>query len=187
MSGKKPKSPLSLGYRPGLSHDSRNDLGYGRVSGKFHVPRASGAQFPYSQNDEYGEDIDAEPDKETLVKIRNKLATPGLSGDFLIGRTADHSSFASGNRPVAIGEGISTGLVPFPGMYKKRMQAGGGVTSPKAITPGSPKRTGTYRGWSHAPSQGNFEQDYLEYDEESAALDKAKRIVRNILKVQNNK
>ena len=178
-----PRLPLSLGQRPGLSHDARVDLGYGTTKAKFHEPRLKADEFPYSVDDH--EDIDLELDDTTLLKISNKHATPYKSSDHLIGRSADHSSLANGNRPVAIGESlaVASGLVPFPNMYKKRVQVGGGVNSPKTIAPGQYNRTGTYRGWSHAPI--DLQAD-LSYDDEATeddlALKKVRKLVRSVLK-----
>ena len=74
-------------------------------------------------------------------------------------------------------------MVPFPGMYKKRMQVGGGVNSPTLIGPGQYNRTGTYRGWSHAPVDMSVDLQYDdEIEPEELALKKVKKIVRSILK-----
>ena len=172
-----PRLPLSLGQRPGLSHDGRIELGYGTTN------QSSSETDTISVDDH--EDIDLELDDTTLLKISNKHATPYKSSDHLIGRSADHSSLANGNRPVAIGESlaVAAGLVPFPNMYKKRVQAGGGVNSPKTIAPGQYNRTGTYRGWSHAPI--DLQAD-LSYDDEATeddlALKKVRKLVRSVLK-----
>ena len=179
----KPRLPLSLGQRPGLSHDVRSDLGYGIAQDKFHKSRKQGAEFPYTVDKH--EEVDLEVEEEVLKKILNKYDTPYKSSDHLIGRSADHSARVNGNKPTAIGEstGIAKGLVPFPAMYKKRAQVGGGVNSPTLIQPGQYNRTGTYRGWSHAPI--DLEAD-LSYDEETTeddmALKKIRKLVRSVLK-----
>ena len=90
---------------------------------------------------------------------------------------------ANGNHPIALGEASGVSLVPFPGMYKKRLQVGGGVNSPKLVSPGQYNRTGTLKGWSKAPVDAHSP---LEYDEdtslEDAALKKVRKIVHSILK-----
>tara|TARA_B100001094_G_C18167950_1_gene793288 strand:- start:708 stop:1280 length:573 start_codon:yes stop_codon:yes gene_type:complete len=177
-----PDLPLSLGQRPGLSHDSRSGLGYGLSKDKLHKPRIKGSSFPYTDPDE-AEEVDLEISDEDLEKIANKMATPFKSHDSLIGRTADPFAMANGNARVGVAEATAKGLVPFPNMYKKRMQAGGGVNSPKLVAPGQYNRTGTLQGWSRAPIDTHSP---LEYDEdtspEDVALKKVRKLVRSILK-----
>lgn len=180
-------SPGSLGYRPGLSHDSRTDLGYATTKQKFHAPRQKGSSFPYEEEPDPIDDLE-EPalDYETLKKIDNKVSTPYNSHDSLIGRTADSFYLIGGNSRVAIGEAVAKGMVPFPGMYKKRIQVGGGANSPKLVAPGQYNRTGTYRGWSHAPIPADeiihkSEDDYVESTDEDN-VEKVRSIVRSILK-----
>lgn len=178
-----PRLALSLGHRPGLSHDARKDLGHGMAMDKFHKPRQSSSEFPYIEDDK-SVDVELTIDPEILQKINNRIATPYKSDDSLIARSADHSSRVNGNQRIAIGENaVASGMVPFPGMYKKRMQAGGGVNSPKLISPGQYNRTGTYRGWSKAPVDMAAD---LEYDEQTSQeelpLKKVRKLVHFILK-----
>ena len=178
-----PRSPLSLGHRPGLSHDARTDLGHGVNVDKFHKARYSNDSFPYAEDDE-AVDVELGIDLAVLQKIGNKIDTPYKSDDSLMARSADHSSRVNGNQRVAIGENaVAAGMVPFPGMYKKRMQAGGGANSPKLISPGQYNRTGTYRGWSKAPVDMAAD---LEYDEQTSPeelpLKKVRKLVHFILK-----
>ena len=173
-----PRNPLSLGQRPGLSHDSRTGLGYGLAQDNFHSARSNSQEFPYSEDDH--EEVELDITDDVLTKIVDKIATPYKSSDHLIGRSADHSAKVSGNSPVAIGEGVAkNSLVPFPNMYKNRLQIGGGVNSPKTISPGQYNRTGTYRGWSHAPvGLVDTEDD----NGEDPALEKIRKLVKNVLK-----
>ena len=180
-----PSSPVSLGPRPGLSHDSRSDLGYGTSKTKFHAARPKGSEFPYDTPVEE-EEVDLGLTPSQVKKIRNKVSTPFKSSDFLIGRSIDHVTVANGNHPVALGEASGKSLVPFPGMYKKRMQVGGGVNSPKLVSPGQYNRTGTDRGWSHAPIPLDTEpkgEDDLTPDENN--LEKIRDIVKSILKANS--
>ena len=177
----KPNSPVSLGPRPGLSHDGRVELGYGTSKTKFHAARPKTGTFPYDEPSEE-EDVDLRLTADQVKKVRSKISTPFKSSDFLIGRSADHVTVANGNHPVALGEVSGRSLVPFPGMYKKRMQVGGGVNSPKLVSPGQYNRTGTDRGWSHAPIPLDTEPkggDDLSPDEEN--LEKIRDIVKTIL------
>ena len=71
-----PDLPLSLGQRPGLSHDARKDLGHGIAVDKHHKPRTAAASFPYTTDDQEVADVELEIDAELLKKIVNKIATP---------------------------------------------------------------------------------------------------------------
>jgi len=177
-----PDLPLSLGQRPGLSHDSKTGLGYGLSKDSFHAPRSKGGSFPYVEPDNE-EEVDLEISLDDLEKIVNKIATPFKSSDSLIGRSVDPFAMANGNARVGIGEATAKGLVPFPNMYKKRIQVGGGVNSPKLVAPGQYNRTGTLQGWSRAPID---KLSTLEYDEDTSsedqALKKVRKLVRSILK-----
>lgn len=175
-----PDSPASIGKRPGVSHDSRADLGYATTKAKFHSPRPKASTFPYSE-EVSDEDPDLEDmDTETAQKISNKISTPYSSHDSLMPRSADHLSLIGGNSRVGIAEAVAKGMVPFPGMYKKRVQSGGGANSPKLIAPGQYNRTGTYRGWSHAPVPADDIGGIDNIDDEH--LEKVRNVVRAILK-----
>ena len=183
-----PFQPLSLGQRPGLSHDTKKDLGYGISKEKFHQSRKNATAFPYIDDEEYDIDsIDVEEDPVILKKISNKLGTQNVA-DSLIGRSADKFAMANGNIRVGIGEQAKNSLVPFPNMYKKRLQVGGGVNSPKLISPGQYNRTGTYRGWSKAPVPldvdlgGKHEAHDDEETSELEALDHVRQVVRSVLR-----
>jgi hypothetical protein len=180
--GASPDSPISLGQRSGLSHDGRTDLGYASTSQKFHSPRAKGSSFPYSEEVEEDDIEELEIEDSTAQRINNKIATPYKSSDHLIGRSIDHSSLVGGNSRVAISEAVAKGLVPFPGMYKKRIQVGGGANSPKLVSPGQYNRTGTYRGWSHAPIPAEDMIQKNDDDSDNENLEKVRNIVRSILK-----
>ena len=175
--------PLSLGSSPGRSYDSRTGLGYGLTKNTYHNARQQNQAFPYIEDDSVTDDLeDLDLQINVLQQIKNKIDTPYKSADSLIGRSIDRVSMAGGNRPVAIGETTGTGMVPFPGMYKKRTQTGGGVNSPKLVAPGQYNRTGSSRGWSHAPVNNSVDIDYVEYDKEDVSLKRARKIVRKVLK-----
>ena len=148
-----PTNPLSFGQRQGLGAytDTRSDLGYGKSVDKFHKPRSKGGAFPYTEEDQYAEadNLEEIEDEELLRKFVNKIMTPGKSDDSLIGRSADRDAKVNGNKPIgpSLGE-AGVGMVPFPNMYKKRVQVGGGVNSPTAISPGGYQRSGSKKGWS---------------------------------------
>ena len=189
-----PTQPLSFGRRRGLGAytDTRSDLGYGKSVDRFHKPRSKGGAFPYTDEDPYaGSDGSEEiEDEELLRKFVNKIMTPGKSDDSLIGRSVDRDAKANGNKPVGppLGE-AGTGMVPFPDMYKKRVQVGGGVNSPTAISPGGYQRTGTKRGWSQAPESPADENSNVEYSELESGEDpnmiRLRKVISHIVNQQN--
>ena len=189
-----PTNPLSFGQRQGLGAytDTRSDLGYGKSVDKFHKPRSKGGAFPYSDEDQYADSADELEieDEELLRKFVNKIMTPGKSDDSLIGRSADRDAKANGNKPIGppLGE-AGTGMVPFPGMYKKRIQVGGGVNSPTAISPGGYQRTGTKKGWSQAPQQPADDNANVKYSElnsdEDPNIVRLRKVVSHIIDQQN--
>ena len=195
-SGQKPgQATDSIGLRPGSSLDTRQDLGYGRATKKFHGARTKGAVYPYSEPAEDLEGVDLDLEIDVLQKILNKVQTPYQSDDELIGRSIDHTAKVSGNtpiNPVPLGEiAAAKGMVPFPTMYKKRIQVGGGVNSPMAIRPGQAVRTGTTQGWSRAPEEiGGPEGVNVTFDEyqdgEDETLTKVRKVIRGILDQQED-
>ena len=144
---------LSIGTRAGLSKDTRKDLGYGRADTNFHTPRQSFNTFPYMSDGNEPEGVELSEDEEDLVRDIVRITLSDYSG-FDIGakNSSDKKTYVSNQRLSTMGEGPSgRSMVPFPKMYSKRIQAGGGATSPKAVSTKSQFRTGTKRGWSNAP------------------------------------
>ena len=188
-----PNSPISLGRRSGMSLDYRDDLGYGRTSAKYHEPRTKASSYPYIEEDPY-DDVDLGLEIDVIQQIINKLSTPYKTDDSLIGRSADHNAKVDGNKPIlALGEmAIAKGMVPFPTMYKKRIQVGGGVGGGSIqYTSGDAKpKIGSWLGWAHPPEEpsGPPEADvtFDEYiaDEEDVNLLKLRKVVRGILDQQ---
>jgi hypothetical protein len=186
---------ISIGHSQGSNLDSRDDLGYGRVSAKFHKHRTKGSVYPYTEEDEYDEEIDLGFEIDVLDKIINKFATPYKSADSLIGRSADHNAKVDGNKPLVSPQqemATAKGMVPFPTMYKKRIQVGGGVSGggTKYVRGQDRVKTGTSMGWSHAPKElGGPEgvnitfNEYIN-DEEDANIVKLRKVVRGILDQQ---
>ncbi len=193
-SGQKPgQATDSIGQRPGSSLDTRRDLGYGRATTKFHGARTKGAVYPYSEPAENLDDVDLDLEIDVLNKILNKVQTPYETDDEFIGRSVDRTAKVSGNtpiNPVPLGEiAVAKGMVPFPTMYKQRIQVGGGVNSPQAINPGQQLRIGTVDGWSRAPDDiGGLEGTNVTFDEyqdgEDETLTKVRKVIRGILDQQ---
>ena len=187
-------SPISIGRRKGRSLDHRDDLGYGRSSAKFHKPRTKAATYPYTEDDSY-EDVDLDLEISVLDKIVNKFSTPYKSDDTLIGRSADHNAMVDGNKPLAAVQqemAVAKGMVPFPAMYKDRVQVGGGVAGGghQYVRGDDRIKTGTTRGWSHAPEEvggpEGVDITFDEYinDEEDANIVKLRKVVQGVLAQQ---
>jgi hypothetical protein len=179
---------LSIGSRPGLSKDTRNDLGYGRTDANFHVPRVSVGTFPYTIDDNQL-DSDLEPEDEELVRdiIRMTMSNPQQT-DSLAGISVDHDSFVSGiHRIATLGESPSgKSMVPFPRMYSSRVQAGGGVNQPAAIRPGSALRTGTKKGWAASPVPIAADVKFKEIENgEPIELVKIRNAIKKIIAQEN--
>ena len=80
---------------------------------------------------------------------------------------------------------------PFPTLYKKRIQVGGGVNQPQAINPGQQVRIGTTKGWAGAPEEiGGPEGVNVTFDEyqnsEDETLTKVRKVIRGILDQQED-
>ena len=92
--------------------------------------------------------------------------------------------YAAGN--TKLGEAIGTSISPMPGMYKKRTQAGGGVNSPKAFTPGSLQQTGSTIGYSHPHVSLGADRDILfsdiEDEDEELPIKRVRMVIRKMLK-----
>ena len=182
------RSDLAISSAPssGRSYDTNKGFGYGRTSDRFHKPRAKGGNFPYAAPVEDDEQISTE-DEEIAKKVVNKMRGGADHRDYLSSRSADHFTFQGGNMRVGIAnEAAGTGMVPFPAMYKKRIQVGGGVNSPMAYDPGQYPRTGTERGWANAPVPPADANDEITFSELEAGGDpsilKLRKVISSILR-----
>lgn len=181
-----PDNPTSVGLRLGRNYDAKKGAGYGRSSDRFHKQRAKGGNFPYAEPVTYDEE--STEDEDLVRKVLNKLRGTADPTDSLIGRSADRFAFQGGNRRVGPDSGINiesagTGMVPFPGMYKKRLQGGGGVNKPVAYSPGQYPRTGTYRGWSQAPVTPGDTVKFSEVEDgEDPTIVKLRKVIGDIIR-----
>ena len=110
-------------------YDSRNDLGYGRTSNKFHKPRSMGGSYPYGERSEF--DIETEwEDEETHKAIDSKILHHQKSDPYSK-KSTNPFYFAAGNTKLSdcffrtdeiLEEvhALSNSLVPVPGMTRKR-------------------------------------------------------------------
>ena len=176
--------PASLGN---LGHgssrpDSRAGLGYGQSQNKNHAPRQTASSYPYKEEDEF-EDVDI---SDIPIEVQNKIrkvVNGYMMSDPLDIRGTDPFYFVGGN--TRLGEASGTSISPKPGLYKKRMQVGGGVGSPKAFSPGSLQQTGSTIGYSHPHRSlgvdNNLTFDEILDDEEQLPMKKVKAVVKSIL------
>ena len=111
---------------PSSHGDSRDDLGYGRLTQKYFKKRVHGdPTFPYVEPPSDTED--AEVDDEAIAAVHDKLQEPrdydplpyaDMEGQSLTGPNAH------------LGEATNA-LSPIPDLYKNRTRHGTGGTSPK--------------------------------------------------------
>ena len=176
--------PASLGN---LAHGSRPDDraggGYGQLNPKFHKDRQAVNSFPYKEEDDYKDEDISDIPIEIQDKLR-KLIGGYLASDYLAMKGTDPFYYAAGN--TKLGEAIGTSISPMPGMYKKRTQAGGGVNSPKAFTPGSLQQTGSTIGYSHPHVSLGADRDILfsdiEDEDEELPIKRVRMVIRKMLK-----
>ena len=178
-----PTNTFTRNYSSGARPNSRTGLGYGQVVSKFHKQKKFPSNYPYKDPDNYDVDVSDIP-VDVQSKIR-KLVRSYLTNDFLAAKKSDPFYFVAGNSK--LGERVTgKSISPMPGLYKKRMQVGGGVNSPKAYSPSSLQQTGSTIGYSH-PHRSigpDSELSYFDLDDgEDLSLKKVKLIIKNILNV----
>jgi len=111
---------------PAGKGDSRNDLGYGRLSPKYFKNRVHGdPTFPYVEPTANLDDI--EIDEETIDGVTNKQMTP-RNYDPLPYNDIEGQSFIGPN--ARLGEASNT-MHPIPDLYKNRARTPMGGTAPK--------------------------------------------------------
>lgn len=156
-------------FQSKYNHDARSDLGYGRVTPRFHVSRQRGSSYPYMETDEASEEIEAvEVDEDSIDALHSKITTLGTTSmdPYAINKT-NPFYFGAGNlklsdcfeRPDMVlleMEVMASSMYSMPGMYKGKNKMfnapiGGVSGHSQTITNLNPLRTGTYYGWSHAP------------------------------------
>ena len=131
-------------------YDARDDLGYGRLTTKFHAPRAFD-QYPSAPVED--EEAEAAIDDETYSAVIHRLLGYSPSDPYAKYKT-DPFYFVGG--ATKLGESTAKGMVPFPRMYSSRQTVSGGTAPrlPAGPTLGFRTRirpTGTKRGFSQPP------------------------------------
>jgi len=165
--------PKSVGEPSISKHDGRTDLGYGRISNKFHKPRQESGTFPYSVD--HHSEIEWE-DEETHSAIDKKTQKHQRTDPFMKKGTSPFY-FAAGNTKLSdcfqrtedvLKEIHSLGdsMAPIPQMTKKRreMSGGSGVRS-GGISNASFKRTGSKKGYASAPPDIKYDKNDNDHNE----------------------
>jgi len=179
--------PVSIRNQPpGAVPNSRAGLGYGQLEPRHHLSRQSQGSYPYDDDDEH-DDVDiSDIDIETQKKLR-KVINGYLANDFLDVKGTDPFYYAAGN--TKLGEAVGSSISPMPGMYKKRIQVGGGANAPKAITPGSLQQTGSTIGYSHPHKDINQDINVLQLDSENELdelpIMRVRMLIRKILEKES--
>lgn len=132
-------------------YDANLDVGYGRLTPKFHQPR-SFMQYPEPPSHDL--EAEAEIDDDTYYAVVKRLLDYQPSDPYAKNKN-DPFHFVDGATKL---ESVAKGMVPFPKMYSNRQAVAGG-TSPRS--PGGPtasfrtriRPTGTKRGWSKSPPE----------------------------------
>lgn len=168
------------------AHDTRNDLGYGKVTPRFHVSRQRGSVFPYVDPSKAYDDMeDVEVDDDSIDAINSKITSLGATSmDKFANKKTNPFYFGAGNlklsdcfeRPDDVlleVETVASSMYPMPHMYKGKnvmfnAPIGGVSGHSQTITNAHPLRTGTTMGWSHAPVTDVGVDD--EFDEDNAIL-----------------
>lgn len=119
---------------PGSHLDSKDDLGYGRVTPKYFRDRVHGdPTFPYVEDATDTEDIDV--DDESIAAVHDKLQQPRNYDPLPYSDTEGQS--LTGPNP-HLGEATNA-LSPIPNLYKNRSRHASG---------------GTGAGYPHGPTDG---------------------------------
>ena len=149
-------------------YDSREDLGYGRVTPKFHKPRQLADQFPYAPEDNL-ENTSWE-DEETHDAIDKKTVNFYKTDPFSIKGT-NPFYFAAGNvklsdcfyRTDQVLEevfALSNSISPVPMSKKSMRRAGTGASvNSKSFGQKSYKRTGSRKGFASAPPDLKYDKN----------------------------
>ena len=156
-------------------YDTRNDLGYGRTSAKFHQPRSLGSIYPNEERSDFDTDEDWS-DEDSLEAISKKTKSHQKTDPFSK-KATNPFYFAAGNTKLSdcffrsdqVLEEIATlskSFSPAPHAYKKRGNfAGGHRTSPGSISNQSFRKTGSRKGYSSSPPEIKYDKNVNDEDE----------------------
>ncbi len=154
-----------------LSHgDARDDLGYGRLQPKYHIPKMLGNDsYPYRDQDEDLEDVETGLDDDVLDDLMAMIDQPRNFDPG--GGHYDPFSFAGSNTSLSGPAHISEKFSPAPNMvptisrkFKKTSQVpvggtGSGTARGDASTMAPRFDTGDRWGWSNPPLHDLFDEE----------------------------
>ena len=143
--------------------DARSDLGYGRLSPRFHLPKSLNLSYPYEDPDSYDTDS-VEIDSESEMSV-GKKSIDYSPVDPLSVNSTDPFYFVGGNtklsdcfwRTEKVLEEIASfgdSMSPIPQMNARKGPSLSGYSSsaPYQGAGGTNyRRTGTLQGWSKSP------------------------------------
>lgn len=169
------KSSKSVSEPSFSRYDSRNDLGYGRTSDKFHKSRSMGGSYPYQEKSEFDTDTDWE-DEDSQEAIDSKIPQHRKSDPyskkgtnpfyFAAGNTKLSDCFFRSDEVLEEIYTLSNSLVPIPSMTKNRTNFGGGSrVSSGAVSNQSFRKTGSEKGYASSPPEIKYDKNVNDEDE----------------------
>lgn len=172
--------------------DAKTGLGYGVLQPKTQLPRQMGGEFPYVKIEDSG-DEQLDDDSVDVVSTKYQSYTPT---DFLRAAGSQPFYFVAGNtklsdcfwNPGKVLQEIATfsnSMAPLGSGQNKGMGSslgGSGAAFPYPGGGGSNfKRTGTTRGWSHAPPESVAQANISAEEDESEEIFTLKDLADKIL------
>ena len=172
--------------------DAKTGLGYGILQPKTQFPRQMASEFPYIEKEDSGEE---EYDEESTDAVSKKYQSYTPS-DFLRAAGNQPFYFVAGNtklsdcfwRTERVLQEIATfsdSMAPMAGQQHRGMGAtfgASGASFPYQGGGGSNyKRTGTTRGWSHAPPENRQQAEKSAEEDESEEILTLKDLADKIL------
>lgn len=187
------------------ARDARTGLGYGILNPKTQLPRQMGAEFPYTEKEDSGEE---DFDDESTDAVSNKYQ-PYTPSDFLRAAGSQPFYFVAGNTKLSdcfwkpgkvLNEIASFGdsMGPIPQMYNPNSKLGSpsrGTNASAGLSAGASfpyqggggsnyKRTGSAQGWSHSPPETWLQAEESAEKDESEEILTLKDLADKILRDQ---
>jgi hypothetical protein len=189
----------SYGNKAGASpsfKDTRSDLGYGRITNKWHDQRQGNSFFPYLDPVEDSEEVNDLDDHELeLVDLISKKTNADIAvNDPYAGYKTNPFAFAGSNSSLTVSDcfyrpdkvlreiaAMNSSIVSMPGTWRKAVK-GGGQGASVYLTVAHPVRTGMLKGWSSAPFDNDNIYDNVEDEENTNEEDEDFLSIWDIIK-----